>query len=75
METAGRLLKPFRLLVMVHPEICNKQHGCTGVRVAAKPEFNGNIISLKLPVLSNGIHFLNVYVGGIKHSVKILIVQ
>lgn len=46
-----------------------------GVRVPVKPDFNGNIISLKLPALSNGIYFLNVYIKGIKHSRKILIVQ
>ncbi|HEY8895786.1 MAG TPA: T9SS type A sorting domain-containing protein, partial [Niastella sp.] len=46
-----------------------------GVQVPVKPEFNGNIISMKLPALSNGIYFLNVYVKGIKHSGKILIVQ
>lgn len=46
-----------------------------GVRVPVKQEFNGNIISLKLPVLSNGIYFLNVYIKGIKHSRKILIVH
>ena len=46
-----------------------------GVQVPVKPEFNGNIISIKLPALSNGIYFLNVYIKGIKHSRKILIVQ
>jgi hypothetical protein len=46
-----------------------------GVQVPVKPDFNGNIISLKLPALSNGIYFLNVYIKGIKHSRKILIVQ
>jgi biopolymer transport protein ExbB len=46
-----------------------------GVQVPVRPEFNGNIISIKLPALSNGIYFLNVYVKGIKHSGKILIVQ
>lgn len=46
-----------------------------GVQVPVRPEFNGNIISIKLPALPNGIYFLNVYVKGIKHSRKILIVQ
>ena len=46
-----------------------------GIQIPVKPDFNGNIISLKLPALSNGIYFLNVYNRGIKHSVKILIVQ
>ncbi|HEY1201527.1 MAG TPA: DUF2341 domain-containing protein [Niastella sp.] len=46
-----------------------------GVRIPVKPEFNGNIISLKLPVLSNSIYFLNVYIKGIKHFRKILIVH
>ncbi|MCS3797702.1 T9SS type A sorting domain-containing protein [Niastella sp. OAS944] len=46
-----------------------------GVKIPVKPEFNGNIISLKLPILSNGIYFLNVYIKGIKHSRKILIVH
>lgn len=38
--------------------------GNMSVRVPVKPEFNGNIISLKLPALSNGIYFLNVYIRG-----------
>jgi biopolymer transport protein ExbB len=47
----------------------------TGVRVSVKPDHNGNTISMKLPALSNGIYFLNVYIKGIKHTRKILIVQ
>jgi hypothetical protein len=46
-----------------------------GVRVPAKPDHNGNTISMKLPVLSNGVYFLNVYLRGVKHTRKILIVQ
>jgi hypothetical protein len=46
-----------------------------GVRVPVKPDHNGNTISMKLPALSNGVYFLNVYNKGIKHTRKILIVQ
>lgn len=46
-----------------------------GVRVPVKPDHNGNTISVKLPVLSNGMYFLNVYIKGVKHTRKILIVQ
>jgi hypothetical protein len=30
---------------------------------------------MKLPVLANGVYFLNVYIKGYKHSRKMLIVQ
>jgi biopolymer transport protein ExbB len=46
-----------------------------GVRVPVQPDYNGNNISLKLPVLANGVYFLNVYIKGYKHSRKMLIVQ
>jgi biopolymer transport protein ExbB len=46
-----------------------------GVRVPVQPDNNGNNISLKLPLLANGVYFLNVYIKGYKHSRKILIVQ
>jgi biopolymer transport protein ExbB len=47
----------------------------TGMRVPVQPVFNGNSISMKLPVLANGVYFLNVYIKGYKHSRKMLIVQ
>jgi biopolymer transport protein ExbB len=47
----------------------------TGVRVPVQPDYNGNTISMKLPVLANGVYFLNVYIKGYKHSRKMLIVQ
>jgi hypothetical protein len=46
-----------------------------GVKVTVQPEFNGNIISLHLPQLANGVYFLNVYLNNIKHTQKILITQ
>lgn len=46
-----------------------------GVRVPVQPDFNGNTIAMKLPVLANGVYFLNVYIKGYKHSRKMLIVQ
>jgi biopolymer transport protein ExbB len=47
----------------------------TGMRVPVQPAFNGNSISMKLPMLANGVYFLNVYIKGYKHSRKMLIVQ
>jgi biopolymer transport protein ExbB len=49
--------------------------GNTGMRIPVQPAYNGNSISMKLPVLSNGVYFLNVYIKGYKHSRKLLIVQ
>ena len=46
-----------------------------GSRIPVQPEYNGNTISMKLPVLANGIYFLNVYNKGNKESRKLLIVQ
>ncbi|OQP58419.1 DUF2341 domain-containing protein [Niastella populi] len=46
-----------------------------GVRVPVQPDYNGNTIAMKLPVLANGVYFLNVYMKGYKHSRKMLIVQ
>lgn len=46
-----------------------------GLRVPVQTGYNGNTINMKLPVLSNGVYFLNVYIKGYKHSRKILIVQ
>ena len=46
-----------------------------GVKVPVQPEFNGNIISLSLPQLANGVYFLNVYIKDTKHTRKILITQ
>jgi hypothetical protein len=46
-----------------------------GLRIPVQPAFNGNNISMKLPVLANGVYFLNVYIKGYKHSRKMLIVQ
>jgi hypothetical protein len=46
-----------------------------GVSVQVQPVFNGNIISLTLPHLANGVYFLNVYLKDIKHTRKILIAQ
>jgi biopolymer transport protein ExbB len=49
--------------------------GNTGIRIPIQPAYNGNTISMKLPVLANGVYFLNVYIKGFKHSRKLLIVQ
>ena len=46
-----------------------------GIRIPVQSDFNGNNISMKLPVLANGVYFLNVYIKGEKHSRKMLIVQ
>jgi hypothetical protein len=46
-----------------------------GMRVPVQTNYNGNTIRMKLPVLANGVYFLNVYMKGYKHSRKILIVQ
>jgi len=46
-----------------------------GVRIPVQPVFNGNTISMKLPVLANGVYFLNVYIKDSKHSRKLLIAQ
>jgi biopolymer transport protein ExbB len=46
-----------------------------GSRIPVQPEFNGNTMTMKLPVLANGIYFLNVYNKGNKESRKLLIVQ
>jgi hypothetical protein len=47
----------------------------TGMRIPVQPAYNGNTISMKLPVLANGVYFLNAYIKGYKHSRKLLIVQ
>ncbi|OQP65967.1 hypothetical protein A3860_15370 [Niastella vici] len=47
----------------------------TGIRIPVQPNYNGNTISMKLPMLANGVYFLNVYIKGYKHSRKLLIVQ
>jgi len=47
----------------------------TGIKIPVQSNYNGNTISMKLPVLANGVYFLNVYIKGYKHSRKILIVQ
>jgi hypothetical protein len=47
----------------------------TGIRIPVQPNYNGNAVSMKLPVLTNGVYFLNVYIKGYKHSRKLLIVQ
>ncbi|THU37108.1 DUF2341 domain-containing protein [Niastella caeni] len=46
-----------------------------GIRIPVQPDFNGNNIAMKLPILSNGVYFLNVYIKGVKHSRKMLIIQ
>jgi len=46
-----------------------------GIKVQVQPDLNGNIISLKLPRLANGVYFLNVYNKGTKHTRKMLIAQ
>jgi hypothetical protein len=46
-----------------------------GIRVPVQADHNGNTFSLKLPVLANGVYYLNVYIKGDKQSRKILIVQ
>lgn len=47
----------------------------TGIRIPVQPNYNANTISMKLPVLTNGVYFLNVYIKGLKYSRKLLIVQ
>jgi biopolymer transport protein ExbB len=47
----------------------------TGMRIPVQPAYNGNTISMKLPVLAKGVYFLNAYIKGYKHSKKLLIVQ
>jgi biopolymer transport protein ExbB len=46
-----------------------------GLKVPVQPAFNGNTITMKLPVLADGVYFLNVFIKGEKHSRKMLIVQ
>jgi biopolymer transport protein ExbB len=46
-----------------------------GVKIPVQSGYNGNTISLKLPVLANGVYFLNVYVKDTKHTRKLLIAQ
>ncbi|HEY8895129.1 MAG TPA: DUF2341 domain-containing protein [Niastella sp.] len=46
-----------------------------GSRIPVQPDYNGNTISMKLPMLANGVYFLNVYNKGNKESRKLLIVQ
>ncbi len=46
-----------------------------GSRIPVQSDYNGNTISMKLPMLANGVYFLNVYNKGNKESRKLLIVQ